>query len=69
MKVFEADGVKVVKLSAVEIDALQKVRSLFEDLHELDGEFYITDDDYDGGIELNEVFEAVEGIDFTILEE
>lgn len=67
MRIFEANGVKLVKLNGSEIDALKKVRQLFEDLQELDGNFYITDDD--GGIELDEVINAVDGIDFMILEE
>jgi len=69
MKVFEADGVKLVKLNGKEIEALETVKNLIEDLKELDGNFYITDDVEDGGFELNEVVEAIEGVDFTVLEE
>lgn len=69
MKVFEADGVKLVKLNNKEIEALETVKDLVADLKDLDGNFYITDDLDDGGFELNEVVEAIEGVDFIVLEE
>jgi hypothetical protein len=69
MRVFETDGVKLVKLNGKEIEALEEVKNLIEDLKELDGNFYITNDLDDGGFELNEVVEAIEGVDFTVLEE
>ena len=69
MRIFEADGVKIVKLNKTEQNALETVAEIFSDLKDLDGKFYITDDMEDGGYELKCVINAVEGVDFTVLEE
>jgi hypothetical protein len=70
MTTFKTDGVTLVKLNGKEIDALVAVKELIEDLKTVvDGQFYITNDLDDGGIELEEVINAVEDINFVVLEE
>ena len=69
MRIFERDGVKLVKLDWEEVSALEEASKVLQELRDIDGTFYITDEDEEGSEELNNVINAVEGIDFVVLEE
>lgn len=68
MRVFEADGVKIVKLDYNEQGILRDCADLLAEIQDIDGDFYMFDED-EGAEELRDVINAVEGVDFTIIEE